>query len=74
MFSDDEAEEDAIVNQVLDEIGIEISGKVSAKYLLARSELYRLLSLSVHPSDMNHECYLYTGWLGFSPHDFVKLL
>merc|ERR1711915_236284 len=26
--SDDEAEEDAIVNQVLDEIGIEISGKI----------------------------------------------
>ena len=74
MFSDDEAEEDAIVNQVLDEIGIEISGKVSAKYFLTRSDLYRLLSLSVHPSDMNHECYLYTGWLGFSPHDFVKLL
>ena len=45
MFSDDEAEEDAIVNQVLDEIGIEISGKVSAKYLLARSDLYRLLSV-----------------------------
>jgi hypothetical protein len=27
--SDDEEEEDAIVNKVLDEIGIEISGKVS---------------------------------------------
>ena len=27
--SDDEAEQDAVVNQVLDEIGIEISGKVS---------------------------------------------
>ena len=26
--SDDEAEQDAVVNQVLDEIGIEISGKV----------------------------------------------
>ncbi len=27
--SDDEAEEDAVISQVLDEIGIEVSGKVS---------------------------------------------
>lgn len=29
--SDDEAQSDAIVNKVLDEIGIEISGKVNPK-------------------------------------------
>ena len=27
--SDDEAEEDAVISQVLDEIGIEVTGKVS---------------------------------------------
>lgn len=32
--SGDEEEEDAVVNQVLDEIGIEISGKVSYYYFL----------------------------------------
>ena len=31
--SDDEQEQDAVVNQVLDEIGIEISGKVKLKLL-----------------------------------------
>ena len=32
--SGDEEEQDAIVNQVLDEIGIEISGKVSFEIIL----------------------------------------
>lgn len=32
--SDDEEEQDAVVNQVLDEIGIEISGKVSITAIL----------------------------------------
>ena len=35
--SGDEEESDAIVNQVLDEIGIEISGKVCHKILLVSS-------------------------------------
>ena len=29
--SDDEAEEDAVISQVLDEIGIEVSGKVRSR-------------------------------------------
>lgn len=30
--SDDEAEEDAVISQVLDEIGIEVSSKVCSQY------------------------------------------
>jgi len=36
--SGDEEEEDAVVSQVLDEIGIEISGKVCTRYVLTVSQ------------------------------------
>ena len=42
--SDDEAEENAIVSQVLDEIGIEISGKVRSYYSFSMMFVLLLIS------------------------------
>ena len=42
--SDDEAEENAIVSQVLDEIGIEISGKVRSYYSFSMMLYFFLIS------------------------------
>ncbi len=44
--SDDEAEEDAVISQVLDEIGIEVSGKVSHRSVCHEFFVWTSVSLS----------------------------
>ena len=56
--SGDEEEQEAVVNQVLDEIGIEISGKVREADILREMELF-------HPENSNlmnryyYRCFLF---------------
>ena len=65
--SGDEEEQDAIVNQVLDEIGIEISGKVCGMalrhYCFFQHSFLVLFSLQTHFLCMViSNCYLLSGF------------
>lgn len=54
--SGDEEEQDAVVNQVLDEIGIEISGKVRACFIIYVAKL-------IHLDVKNYEIFHYEDFL-----------
>ena len=54
--SDDEAEEDAVISQVLDEIGIEVTGKVSQlSALTPRTLMIMAAVLELAVSECTHD-------------------